>query len=140
VLVLDTDHLGEFDEGSAAGARLKERLLDAREDLATTIISVEEQFRGWAAQIHRLHADSYAQIPAYARLKRRLEFYASWNVLPWDAGSAELFVNLRRQGLRIGSMDLKIACITLVQEATLLTRNTSDFSKVPGLRFENWLK
>lgn len=139
MLILDTDHLGEFDEGSAAGDRLKDRLFATRQELAATIISVEEQFRGWAAQIHRLHADPHAQIPAYARLQRRLEFYASWNVLPWDRDCAELFVNFRQRGLRIGSMDLKIACITLVQDATLLTRNTSDFAKVPGLRFENWL-
>ncbi len=36
-------------------------------------------------------------------------------------------------------MDLKIACIVLEYDATLLTRNTVDFAKVPGLRFENWL-
>ena len=74
MLVLDTDHLSEFDQGSAAGTRLKERLFSTDEDLAATIISVEEQFRGWVAQIHRLHADPEAQIPVYARLKRRLEF------------------------------------------------------------------
>jgi len=139
VLVLDTDHLVEFDEASDAGARLKERLLAVEEEIAATIISVEEQFRGWAAQIHRLHADPHAQIPAYARLKRRLEFYAGWNVLPWDAGSARGFVNFRRQGLRIGSMDLKIACIALAHDATLLTRNATDFAQVPGLRIESWL-
>jgi len=139
VLVLDTDHLVEFDEASDAGARLKERLLAVEEEIAATIISVEEQFRGWVAQIHRLHADPHAQIPAYARLKRRLEFYAGWNVLPWDAGSARSFVNFRRQGLLIGSMDLKIACIALAHDATLLTRNATDFGQVPGLRIESWL-
>jgi tRNA(fMet)-specific endonuclease VapC len=36
-------------------------------------------------------------------------------------------------------MDLKIASIALQQGATLLTRNTADFSKVPGLNFANWL-
>ena len=36
-------------------------------------------------------------------------------------------------------MDLKIASIVLTQNATLLTRNTGDFSKVRGLRIENWL-
>jgi len=45
VLVLDTDHLVEFDEASAAGARLKEHLVAADEEIAATIISVEEQFR-----------------------------------------------------------------------------------------------
>jgi len=57
----------------------------------------------------------------------------------WDARSAQTFVNLRRQGVRIGSMDLKIACIALAHDATLLTRNAADFAQVPGLRIENWL-
>ena len=139
MLILDTDHLGEFDNASAAGARLNERLLASGEELAATIVSVEEQLRGWLAQIHRLHADPYAQIPAYARLRRRLEFYADWTVLPWDARSAELFSDLRRQSVRIGSMDLKIACIALTHDAILLTRNSSDFAQVPELRIENWL-
>ncbi len=42
MLVLDTDHLVEFDEASDAGARLKERLLAADQEIAATIISVEE--------------------------------------------------------------------------------------------------
>ncbi|MEO5802504.1 MAG: type II toxin-antitoxin system VapC family toxin, partial [Verrucomicrobiota bacterium] len=42
--------------------------------------------------------------------------------------------------VRIGSMDLKIACIALAHDATLLTRNVNDFSQVPGLRVENWLE
>ena len=39
----------------------------------------------------------------------------------------------------IRSMDLKIARIALAHNATLLTRNASDFAQVPGPRFENWL-
>jgi tRNA(fMet)-specific endonuclease VapC len=54
-------------------------------------------------------------------------------------GLGHLFADLRRQGVRIGSLDLKIACITLIHDATLLRRNKLDFAKVPGLRFENWL-
>jgi tRNA(fMet)-specific endonuclease VapC len=139
VLVLDTDHLGEFDEASATGARLSQRLLASGEEVAATIVSAEEQLRGWLAQIHRLHDDPHAQVAVYARLQRRLEFYADWEVLPWDARSAELFTDLLRQGVRIGSMDLKIACIALAHNATLLTRNSRDFARVPGLRIENWL-
>ena len=113
MLVLDTDHLSHFDAGTAAGARLHERLRSSPEVPAATIISAEEQLRGWLAQIHRTHADPRAAVPVYARLQRRLEFYASWTLLPWDFASADLFVELHRQGIRIGSMDLKIACITI---------------------------
>ncbi len=37
-------------------------------------------------------------------------------------------------------MDLRIACIVMAYDAVLLTRNTKDFEKVPGLKFENWLE
>ena len=69
---------------------------------------------------------------------RAYEFFAAWVVLPWDT-AADMFVSFRRQGIRLGSMDLKIACIALVHDATLLTRNTSDFAQIPGLRVANWL-
>ena len=46
MLVLDTDHLVEFDRGSDAGEVLRQRLESADEEITTTIISAEEQFRG----------------------------------------------------------------------------------------------
>ena len=36
-------------------------------------------------------------------------------------------------------MDLKIASIVLAWQGTLLTRNVIDFSRIPGLKFEDWL-
>ena len=139
MLVLDTDHLSHFDEATAAGTRLRERLLASTEEPSATIVSAEEQLRGWLAQLHRIHADPHAAVPVYARLQRRLDFYANWTVLSWDTAAADLFRKLHSQGVRIGSMDLRIACITIVRGGTLLTRNSKDFSKVPGLRFDNWL-
>jgi tRNA(fMet)-specific endonuclease VapC len=103
-----------------------------------TIVNVEERLRGWLAELGR-HHDPHRQINAYIKLQRQIETFANWVILPWDSGSAELFVKLRRQGVRIGSLDLKIACIVLVQDATLLTRNTVHFAQVPDLQFENWL-
>ena len=138
MLVLDTNHVSELGYGTPAGLRLRDRLLGSGEETATTIITVEEQLRGWLAEINR-RTDPRRQIPAYGRLHERIEFYSRWNVLPWDAASAELFGNLRRDGIRMGSMDLKIACIALAHDATLLTRNTGDFKQVPELRVANWL-
>jgi tRNA(fMet)-specific endonuclease VapC len=40
---------------------------------------------------------------------------------------------------KIGLPDLLIAAITLPNKATLVTRNTKDFGKVPGLQIENWV-
>ena len=106
--------------------------------MAVTVVTLEEQMRGWLAEIRR-HRDPRRQITAYGKLQRPVEVLADWLILPWDSDSAQLFLNLRRQGVRIGSMDLKIACIALAHDVTLLTRNASDFAQVPGLRFENWL-
>lgn len=139
MLVLDTDHLSQFDEATAAGGRLRERLLSSNEDPVATIISAEEQLRGWLAQIHKTHADPIAAVPLYERLQRRLEFYARWTVLSWDTASANLLMKLHAEGVRVGSMDFKIACITITNGGRLLTRNAKDFAKVPGLHIENWL-
>jgi predicted nucleic acid-binding protein len=52
ILVLDTDHLGEYQKGtSPASQRLIHRLDATIESVATTIITVEEIMRGWMAAI-----------------------------------------------------------------------------------------
>lgn len=137
MLVLDTDHLVEFDRGSDAGEILRQRLEAADDEITTTIISAEEQFRGWLAQIHRI-PDPHRQVVAYERLQRRIEFFAAWEVLPWTEGAADILLDLRRQGIRIGTMDLKIAAIALSHRATLLSRNLVDFAQVPRLAVEDW--
>ena len=138
MLVLDTDHLVELDRGSDSGAVLQRKLEEANDEIATTIISAEEQFRGWLAQIRR-QRDPHEQIAAYQRLQRRIEFFAVWRVLSWDSAAADILQDLRRQRIRIGTMDLKIASIVVAHNATLLSRNLRDFHQVPGLQVEDWL-
>jgi len=41
-------------------------------------------------------------------------------------------------GTPIGPCDLFIAGIALANDMTLITRNTCEFERVPGLRVENW--
>lgn len=138
MLVLDTDHFSEWERASSAGARLRERLRASESEMALTVITIEEGTRGWLAEIGR-HHNPHRQISPYAKLRRQVEVFADWNILPWEPASADLFLRLRREGIRIGTLDLKIACIALAHDATVLTRNTGDFSQVPGLRLENWL-
>jgi len=134
---LDTDHIVELDS-STRGEELERKLEDVVDDVATTIVSAEEQLRGWLARIHR-QRDPYGQIDAYQRLHRRIEFFAAWEVLPWDRTSADIFQDLRSQRVRIGTMDLKIANTVLAYDATLLSRNLVDFQRVPNLQVEDWL-
>ena len=50
------------------------------------------------------------------------------------------FDRQRDRGVRIGTMDLRIASIALTHDAVLVTRKLVDFLKVPGLRVEDWTK
>jgi predicted nucleic acid-binding protein len=77
MLLLDTDHVVEYQKGTSAEARrLKERLDRAVESFGTTIITVEEIMRGWMAAIHRLR-DPRDQIGADVRLRQFFRFFAA---------------------------------------------------------------
>jgi tRNA(fMet)-specific endonuclease VapC len=100
---------------------------------------MEEQMRGWLAEINR-RREVHQQIPAYDRLLRLLEFLNAWVIVPFDERAADEALRLRKQRIRIGTQDLKIAAIALVQDALLLSANLRDFGRVPGLRVEDWLQ
>jgi tRNA(fMet)-specific endonuclease VapC len=139
MIVLDTDHVSLLEWGSgAAGQRLLARLRTlAPDEAVTTIITFEEQTRGWLAYSARARWLTQ-QVEAYRRLKRHLDLYRTIPVLEFDAQAAAEFQRLKRSRLRIGTMDLKIAAIVLAHDAVLLARNLADFSRVPGLRVEVW--
>ena len=67
---------------------------------------------------------------------------AAYRVLPLDAKCAKAAARLRYTlevaGTPIGHGDLLIAGIALANDLTLITRNTREFSRVAGLRLENW--
>ncbi len=140
MMILDTDHFSEFIKGadSPAGRRLAKRLMDSDQPFGTTIITYEEQLRGWLAEIHKIKNVTWQQ-DAYADLRRVLDSFCEWEVCDWSLSAAERFRRFRSDGIMIGSMDLKIACLALEQQATLLTSNAKDFAKVPNLVIEDWL-
>jgi tRNA(fMet)-specific endonuclease VapC len=136
--LLDTDHITLLDRGGEEGQRIHARLARVpSEDVAVSIVSYEEQMRGWFAYIARLR-QADRQIAGYLRLQRMLEFYCTTPLLPFDERAVEQFQRLWLMRPRIGTMDLKIAATALANDATLLTRNRSDFGKVPDLRTEDW--
>lgn len=137
MFVLDTNHLRELGHVSLAGDRLRVRM-ESHGNVVTTIVNVEEAMRGWLARLAALR-DGSEQVGPYDELDKLITLNSALVRLPWDHEAAARFKALRKQGIRIGTMDLKIACITMEHDATLLTRNTSDFAQVPGLLVQNWL-
>jgi tRNA(fMet)-specific endonuclease VapC len=58
---------------------------------------------------------------------------------PADRHYGRLRAHLKEQGRPIGPNDLFIAAHALALSATLVTANLKEFSRVPGLKIENWL-
>ena len=138
MLVLDGNLLRQFLSASEAGERLRLQMDASGDDAALTVVTIEESMRGWPAELNRRSGKMHEQIEVYGRLHASVEVFAKWTMLSWDAEAAPLFLKLRRDGVRIRTCALKVACIVLAHDALLLTRNTVDFVQVPGLRFENW--
>jgi tRNA(fMet)-specific endonuclease VapC len=140
MILLDSDHLSVLRYEEDPRCQLLRTRLDAAADRfhATSVITVEEQLRGWLAEIAR-RKDVEQQIPIYARLVQMLRFLEDWEIIAFDGPAALKFKELRGARVRIGSQDLKIACIAVVHDALLLSANLKDFRKVPGLRVESWI-
>jgi tRNA(fMet)-specific endonuclease VapC len=69
-------------------------------------------------------------------------FAQPFSTLPFDDLAAERFARVRRdlevQGAVIGPYDMQIAAIALVNACTLVTHNTREFGRVPGLALDDW--
>ena len=141
MILLDTDHLSILINAKAAKHHELHQRLRSSDDqiIAAPIVGLEEQCRGWLAQIHSL-PKVHDQVHAYERLRDLFHYYGDWDIVPFDANAADRFNRLRKQKVRIGTQDLKIAAIALVNNALLLSANLRDFKKVPDLRVENWLE
>ena len=73
-------------------------------------------------------ANYIAQTFEIVRISSHLENYA------------KLRAGLERQGCKLDSMDLFIAASALAEDLTLVTHNTKHFSRVPGLKLEDWIQ
>ena len=77
-----------------------------------------------------------------ARVQAVKEFLAQFPSLPFDDFCVECYSaarnELERKGRRIGALDLVIASIALAHELILVTHNTDEFARVPGLKIEDW--
>ena len=136
--LLDTDHLSVLERGGAEAERLRRRLqVVPPDEVAATVVSYEEQTRGWLSFMAKTRSLE-EQVTAYSYLQRHLQVYCAVPLIAFDLAAAAIVRQLQKQRIRIGTMDLKIASITLAQDATLLSRNVTDFQKVPGLQVEDW--
>ena len=104
------------------------------------VVVIEEIFRG------RLNAIRHAQAEksklsidqAYRLLELTIADFQSVRILSHTSQAETLVKSWRKQKIRIGNSDLRIAAICVAHSATLISRNRKDFEQVPGLSVEFW--
>ena len=118
--------------------RIQQRMASA--DPTTVFVSIvtfQEQANGWNNYIRRARAAGDI-VHGYGMYERMLAEFVRLNVVSFDDAAATICSNLRSSKVRIGTMDLRIAAVALANDMTVVTRNTVDFERVPGLRIEDW--
>ncbi len=126
MIILDTNIISELFRKVPAPQVMTWLAEQPVQELVTTSITIAELRFGAQSLPNGKRRDTLnAQITAM--LKKQL----IGTVLPFGQEEAEMYgalaADLRRQGIAIGMGDKMISAITLLQDATLATRNTKDF-------------
>jgi tRNA(fMet)-specific endonuclease VapC len=111
---------------------LKQRI-DAADPTELCVCSVVK------GELYYGSARSNDPVQSLAKQKRFLSPFTS---LSFDDAAAEVYGQIRAalmaMGQPIGGNDMLIAAIAVTNRVTLVTRNTKEFSRVAGLRIEDW--
>ena len=128
--LLDTNAASGLLKGNQPNLTRRSGLISTGRQFIPSVVRAELLF-GWNAS------------PIYAvRISLLQSFLNGYPSLPFDDAAAEeygkLRAYLRATGAMIGPNDLMIASIALAHDLVLVTHNTQEFARVPGLRVEDW--
>jgi tRNA(fMet)-specific endonuclease VapC len=135
IWVLDTDSVSLFQREYPPV--LQQVQLKNADEIAVTVVTLEEQLRGWLNFLRRASSEERL-IAGYRRLQDSLSYFCNTQLLTFTPAAADCYHTLIQQRIRIGTQDLRIGAIALSINATVVTRNQRDFSQIPGLRLEDW--
>lgn len=128
--LLDTNTCIRFISKRSPSVRAKLPTIPPREVVVCSIVRAE-LFYGAAK----------SQTPIATRAKQE-RFLRPYPTLPFDDQTADVYGRIRAQleqaGTPIGPLDLQIAAIAVTHGLILVTHNTQEFSRVPGLQIEDW--
>jgi tRNA(fMet)-specific endonuclease VapC len=128
--LLDTNTCIRYLNGTAAGVLRRIQSLPPQQIVVCSVVKAELFFGAMRS------TDPGRTL---AKQQRFLDQFVS---LPFDDAAAEEYARVRadltKQGALIGPNDLLIAAIALAHQTTLVTHNTSEFSRVSGLMIEDW--
>lgn len=128
--LLDTDILSELFKGHAlVKAKAKEYIREHRR-LTISIITKYEILKGLKAK------GAQKQVDAFTR------FCGHNIVLPITdsvvAKASDIYALLRQQGELISDADILVAAIAITNDLVFISNNSSHFTRIKGLRLDNW--
>jgi tRNA(fMet)-specific endonuclease VapC len=106
-------------------------------DFGISIVTFHEQFLGIHTYISRT-CNAQDLVKGYEFMTRLVGNIKTIPVALFDDSASILFESFQFQGVKVATMDLRIAAIASSRGLILLTRNHRDFVKVPGLKIEDW--
>ena len=120
---------------------VSQRVIAAGQDVALSIITVQEIFNGWVSRINATDKPDEL-IYRYGRLERMIALFKKVPILGFDQTAVAQIDRIISINPNLGKKrvqkDMRIAAIALANNAILVTRNTRDFQPVPDLAIENW--
>jgi tRNA(fMet)-specific endonuclease VapC len=105
--------------------------------VVTSVITVDEQISGWYTALRRTKSREQLS-ETYDRLTKTVVFLSQFPILNFTVEAIVKYEELLSLKLGVRANDLRIAAIALVENATVVSRNLSDFRRVPNLNVENW--
>lgn len=134
--ILDTNHITLLEHRHP---NILKRIEDIdEEDLAITIITAEEQIRGWFKVMNEPNIKPTRLVNAYKEFKNTLAYLRTVNIIDFDLKAHAIYLELRKEIKNVGTKDLRITAIALSVDGIIVTRNQKDFEKVPNLKIEDW--
>ncbi len=133
--LLDTDHASLLQRGNPHVAARMATL--GYHEVVVSAVTAEEQLRGRLRVIRRASTND-GLVRGYSDLATTIDFFKNIRLVGFEPDAAHQYAELRKQKIRIGTQDLRIAAVALAASAVLVTRNRQDFAQVPRLSIEDW--
>ena len=131
IYCLDTDILIEYFRGSEAMKRKIESLTD-EDSLGLIWLTFYEFFKGIFVS-GKLDEEKFLQELAKTCIILEPSYEAA-------KIGGEIYAALKKEGKLINDADILIASVVKAHNAVLVTNNEEHFSRIEGLKIENWMK
>lgn len=113
------------------------RVTVAGDEIATTVITVQEVLTGWYTLLSQAKTPDQV-VSAYERLARATAQLGRLPILPYSRPAYDRAAILIRQHRNVRAPDLRIAAIALEAGLKVVSANLRDFQRVSGLEVEDW--